>query len=170
MNTLVGLGVASVGTTPVSYVMVSPLQVLVLGIPTMLFYSKVRKSGMLLILSDESTASIEHENETMIQKVISRLIENKRVLAIAHELRSMEAYSWGAKSQSSPFVIVPSAGIVNNSHGSLFTAQQDEEAYSKPLLDLTLTRVSLDCELILNNPRGPDRGDSPVGNSCEKVA
>ncbi|CAM2860076.1 MptD family putative ECF transporter S component [Propionibacterium acidifaciens] len=89
MNTLVGLGVASVGITPVSYVMVSPLQVLVLGIPTMLFYSKVRKSGMLLILSDESTASIEHENETMIQKAIGRLIENRTVLIIAHKLRGL---------------------------------------------------------------------------------
>lgn len=91
VNTLVGLGVASVGITPVSYVMVSPLQVLVLGIPTMLFYSKVRKSGMLLILSDESTASIEHENETMIQKAIGRLIENRTVLIIAHKLRSVVA-------------------------------------------------------------------------------
>lgn len=91
MNTLVGLGVASVGITPVSYVMASPLQVLVLGIPTMLFYSKVRKSGMLLILSDESTASIEHENETMIQKAIGRLIENRTVLIIAHKLRSVVA-------------------------------------------------------------------------------
>ena len=91
VNTLVGLGVASAGITPVSYVMVSPLQVLVLGIPTMLFYSKVRKSGMLLILSDESTASIEHENETMIQKAIGRLIENRTVLIISHKLRSVVA-------------------------------------------------------------------------------
>lgn len=129
VNTPVVLGTAFVGTTPVSHAMVSSLQALVLGILTVLFYSKVRKPVMLLTLLDESTASIEPENEAMIQKVISRLIENKRVLAIAHELRSMEAYSWGAKSQSSPFVIVPSAGIVNNSQGSLFTAQQDEEAY-----------------------------------------
>ena len=91
MNTLVGLGVASAGITPVSYVMVSPLQVLVLGIPTMLFYSKVRKSGMLLILSDESTASIDPENETKIQKAIGRLIENRTVLIISHKLRSVVA-------------------------------------------------------------------------------
>ncbi|SYZ33388.1 hypothetical protein [Propionibacterium australiense] len=36
-NTQVGIGVAFVGITPVGYVMVSSLQALVLGIPTILF-------------------------------------------------------------------------------------------------------------------------------------
>lgn len=78
VNTLVGLGVAFVGITPVSYVMVSSLQALVLGILTMLFYSKVRKPGMLLILLNESTASIDPENETIIQKTIDRLLRTRR--------------------------------------------------------------------------------------------
>ena len=47
--TLVGTVVAFVGITPVTFVMVSSIQGLVLGILTMLFYSKVKKPGMLLI-------------------------------------------------------------------------------------------------------------------------
>ena len=44
-----------------------------------------------VILLDESTASIDPENETKIQKAIGRLIENKTVLIIAHKLRSIVA-------------------------------------------------------------------------------
>lgn len=44
-----------------------------------------------VILLDESTASIDPENETRIQKAIGRLIENKTVLIIAHRLRSIVA-------------------------------------------------------------------------------
>ena len=44
-----------------------------------------------VILLDESTASIDPENETKIQKSIGRLIENKTVLIIAHKLRSIVA-------------------------------------------------------------------------------
>ena len=42
-----------------------------------------------VILLDESTASIDPENETMIQEAIGKLIENKTVLIIAHKLRSI---------------------------------------------------------------------------------
>ncbi len=42
-----------------------------------------------IILLDESTASIDPENETKIQKAIGKLIENKTVLIIAHKLRSI---------------------------------------------------------------------------------
>ena len=42
-----------------------------------------------VILLDESTASIDPENETKIQQAIGRLIENKTVLIIAHKLRSI---------------------------------------------------------------------------------
>lgn len=44
-----------------------------------------------VILLDESTASIDPENETKIQKAIGRLVENKTVLIIAHKLRSIVA-------------------------------------------------------------------------------
>ena len=44
-----------------------------------------------VILLDESTASIDPENETKIQKAIGRLIKNKTVLIIAHKLRSIVA-------------------------------------------------------------------------------
>lgn len=44
-----------------------------------------------VILLDESTASLDPENETRIQEAIGRLIENKTVLIIAHKLRSIVA-------------------------------------------------------------------------------
>ena len=44
-----------------------------------------------IILLDESTASIDPENETKIQEAIGTLIENKTVLIIAHKLRSIVA-------------------------------------------------------------------------------
>lgn len=44
-----------------------------------------------VILLDESTASIDPENETKIQKAIGRLVANKTVLIIAHKLRSIVA-------------------------------------------------------------------------------
>ena len=42
-----------------------------------------------IILLDESTASIDPENETKIQEAIGKLIKNKTVLIIAHKLRSI---------------------------------------------------------------------------------
>lgn len=42
-----------------------------------------------IILLDESTASIDPENETKIQEAIGRLIKDKTVLIIAHKLRSI---------------------------------------------------------------------------------
>ncbi len=42
-----------------------------------------------IILLDESTASIDPENETKIQEAIGSLIQNKTVLVIAHRLRSI---------------------------------------------------------------------------------
>ena len=38
---------------------------------------------------DESTASIDPENETKIQESIGKLIKDKTVLIIAHKLRSI---------------------------------------------------------------------------------
>lgn len=49
--TLVGTVVSFVGITPLTFVMITAFQGLVLGIPTMLFYSKVKKPGMLLIMA-----------------------------------------------------------------------------------------------------------------------
>lgn len=42
-----------------------------------------------IILLDEATASLDVENETMIQEALSRLIRNKTVLIIAHRLRTV---------------------------------------------------------------------------------
>ena len=43
-----------------------------------------------IILLDEATASLDAENETEIQKAISRLVERKTVLIIAHRMRTVE--------------------------------------------------------------------------------
>lgn len=43
-----------------------------------------------IILLDEATASLDPENETLIQEAIGRLVKNKTVLIIAHRLRSVE--------------------------------------------------------------------------------
>lgn len=42
-----------------------------------------------IILLDEATASLDVENETLIQSALSRLIENKTVLVIAHRMRTV---------------------------------------------------------------------------------
>ena len=42
-----------------------------------------------VILLDEATASIDVENETMIQSALSRLIKDKTVLVIAHRMRTV---------------------------------------------------------------------------------
>lgn len=43
----------------------------------------------LIILLDEATASLDVENETLIQESLSRLIENKTVMIIAHRMRTV---------------------------------------------------------------------------------
>ena len=43
-----------------------------------------------IILLDEATASLDVENETIIQTALSRLIKNKTVLVIAHRMRTIE--------------------------------------------------------------------------------
>ena len=42
-----------------------------------------------IILLDEATASLDVENETIIQEALSRLIKNKTVLIIAHRMRTV---------------------------------------------------------------------------------
>ncbi len=42
-----------------------------------------------IILLDEATASLDVDNETMIQEALSRLLQNKTVLIIAHRLRTV---------------------------------------------------------------------------------
>ena len=44
-----------------------------------------------IILLDEATASLDVENETLIQTALSKLIKDKTVLVIAHRMRSIAA-------------------------------------------------------------------------------
>lgn len=43
-----------------------------------------------ILIVDEATASLDAENETEIQQAISRLVERKTVLIIAHRMRTVE--------------------------------------------------------------------------------
>lgn len=43
-----------------------------------------------IILLDEATASLDVENETLIQTALSKLIKNKTVIVIAHRMRTVE--------------------------------------------------------------------------------
>lgn len=43
-----------------------------------------------IILMDEATASLDVDNESMIQESISKLIENKTVIIIAHRMRTVD--------------------------------------------------------------------------------
>lgn len=44
-----------------------------------------------IILLDEATASLDVENETLIQTALSKLIKDKTVIVIAHRMRSIAA-------------------------------------------------------------------------------
>lgn len=48
INMVLGVLIAFVGVTPWTFVLIAPLQALLLGIPMMLFFAKIRKPGMLL--------------------------------------------------------------------------------------------------------------------------
>ena len=43
------------------------------------------------MLLDEATASLDVENETKVQGALSRLLQGKTVLVIAHRMRTVEA-------------------------------------------------------------------------------
>ena len=43
-----------------------------------------------IVLLDEATASLDVENETQVQSALSRLLEGKTVVVIAHRMRTVE--------------------------------------------------------------------------------
>ena len=59
-----------------------------------------------IILLDEASASLDVENETAIQTALSKLIENKTVIIIAHRMRTVS----GADK-----IVVLSDGVVKES-------------------------------------------------------
>ncbi len=44
-----------------------------------------------IVLLDEATASLDVENESKVQGALSRLLQGKTVLVIAHRMRTVEA-------------------------------------------------------------------------------
>ncbi|HIV02789.1 MAG TPA: ABC transporter ATP-binding protein [Candidatus Aphodoplasma excrementigallinarum] len=74
-----------------------------------------------IILLDEATASLDVENESLIQSAISRLIQDKTVLVIAHRMRTVA----GADK-----VVVLANGIVEE-QGSPDTLLQHDGLYSR---------------------------------------
>lgn len=73
---------------------------------------RVGKKDAPVILLDEATASLDVDNETEIQKAISKLVKGKTVLIIAHRMRTVEA---------ADNIVVLSDGIVaeNGTHKEL---------------------------------------------------
>lgn len=74
-----------------------------------------------IILLDEATASLDVENETLIQSAISRLVRNKTVLIIAHRMRTvagadkMVVLAEGTvKEQGSPEQLLKSGGLYSS--------------------------------------------------------
>ena len=74
-----------------------------------------------IILLDEATASLDVENETMIQESLSKLIQNKTVMIIAHRMRTVSGadkivvLSEGAVAQQgSPDVLGAQDGIYSH--------------------------------------------------------
>ena len=43
-----------------------------------------------IILMDEATASLDVDNESLIQEALSKLIKNKTVMIIAHRMRTVD--------------------------------------------------------------------------------
>ena len=46
--------------------------------------------GAPIVLLDEATASLDVENETVVQEALSRLLAGKTVIVIAHRMRTVE--------------------------------------------------------------------------------
>lgn len=57
---------------------------------------KLQKNGVFfspyLTLADEASVSLDVESETYVQKALSRLIENKTVIMIAHRMRTVQMH------------------------------------------------------------------------------
>ena len=50
-----------------------------------------RKNNTSATSLDEATASLDVENESAVQEALSRLLQGKTVLVIAHRMRTVEA-------------------------------------------------------------------------------
>ena len=86
-----------------------------------------------IILLDEATASLDVDNETLIQEALSKLIKNKTVLIIAHRMRTV------AKSDK---IVVLKDGVVaeegthehlmrkKGAYQHLFDKQKELESYA----------------------------------------
>lgn len=81
-----------------------------------------------IVLLDEATASLDVENETKVQGALSRLLEGKTVLVIAHRMRTVEA---------ADHIVVLSHGEVVE-EGSPKELLQDEKSMFRHMSDLQM--------------------------------
>ncbi|UTC66834.1 MULTISPECIES: ABC transporter ATP-binding protein [unclassified Treponema] len=86
-----------------------------------------------IILLDEATAALDPENETLIQEALTKLVENKTVIVIAHRLRTIE---------NADKIVVLKEGKIeeigtheelmkgNSSYPRMYRLQKESEAWS----------------------------------------
>ena len=74
-----------------------------------------------VIILDEATASMDVENESMVQEALSELLRNKTVLVIAHHMRTIAGAdkivvleNGRVAEQSNPAELMKNGGIFSN--------------------------------------------------------
>ena len=82
-----------------------------------------------IVLLDEATASLDVENETKVQGALSRLLQGKTVLVIAHRMRTVEA---------ADKIVVLDKGRVVEEGPTRRIIEQPKEAYTRKLLSSVL--------------------------------
>lgn len=76
-----------------------------------------------IILLDEATASLDVENETLIQTALSRLIKDKTVIVIAHRMRTVE--------NADKIVVLSDGKLPNVTHRISLCKRQYLQAYDR---------------------------------------
>ena len=111
----------------------------------------MRLSG-ICVYKHEATASLDVENETLIQTALSRLIADKTVLVIAHRMRTVA----GADK-----IVVLSEGVVAE-EGTPEALRQKNGLYARMI---TLQTESQGWKLSQKHFRRPDE-EKPEGSMC----
>lgn len=81
-----------------------------------------------IVLLDEATASLDVENETKVQGALSRLLQGKTVLVIAHRMRTVEAADKIVVLDDGKVVEEGSPAELKSKEGSMFKHMADLQA------------------------------------------